>query len=297
MISRRAFLRTGTLVTLAAATTSAPALPSVSPRRFESLAGPLAQLEQRSGGRLGVAVLDTGSGKSFGHRSDERFAMCSTFKMLLAAAVLHRVDAQREKLDRTLPMPAQFLFNSPITQQHAGGSMTLRDLCLASLTRSDNTAANLLLTTVGGPAGITRFARSLGDPVTRLDRVETALNQALPGDPRDTTTPAAMVADWRALLLGDTLSPASRKQLTQWLIANQTGTDRLRAGLPASWIAGDKTGSNGENTTNDVAILWPKKQPPVLVAAYLTECAGTETKRNAILAELGRMVANTLHAT
>ena len=299
-VSRRNFIHTGSLVAIAAAT-SARVLRAASHRHFASLSESLAQLERKSGGRLGVAVLDTGSGESAGHRIDERFAMCSTFKVLLAAAVLHRVDANvdanRESLDRTLPMPAQFLFNSPITQQHAGGSMTVRDLCAASLTRSDNTAANLLLATIGGPAGITRFARSLGDTVTRLDRVETALNQALPGDPRDTTSPAAMVADWRTLLLGDTLSSASRKQLAAWLIANQTGADRLRAGFPSGWLAGDKTGSNGETTTNDVAILWPKDQPPVLVAAYLTECAGPEAKRSAVVSEVGRLVANALHST
>jgi beta-lactamase class A len=300
MISRRSFLQTGSLVALAAAT-PARAFPAASRRHFASLPESLAQLEKRSMGRLGVAVLDTASGETSGHRADERFAMCSTFKVLLAAAVLHRVDAHvdgnQESLDRTLPMPAQFLFNSPVTQPHAGGRMTLGDLCAAALTRSDNTAANLLLATIDGPAGLTRFARSLGDPVTRLDRVETALNQALPGDPRDTTSPAAMVADWRTLLLGSTLSFTSRKRLTDWLIANRTGGDRLRAGLPAGWLVGDKTGSNGDTTTNDVAILWPKDQPPVLIAAYLTECPGPEAKRSAVLAEVGRLVANALQST
>jgi beta-lactamase class A len=293
--SRRSFLQTGTLVALAAAT-PALAFPAAPPERFSSLPEALAQLEKESGGRLGVAVLDTGSGETSGHRAEERFAMCSTFKVLLAAAVLHRVDTHQESLDRTLPMPAQFLFNSPMTQPHAGGSMTLRDLCAAALTHSDNTAANLLLANNDSPAGITRFARSLGDPVTQLDRVETALNEALPGDPRDTTSPAAMVADWRTLLLGDTLSPASRKQLTDWLIANQTGDDRLRAGLRAGWIVGDKTGSNGETTSNDVAVVWPENQPPILIAAYLTQCPGPEAKRSAILAEVGRLVANTLRS-
>ena len=162
------------------------------------------------------------------------------------------------------------------------------------MTVSDNTAANLLLATIGGPAGITQFARSLGDNLTRLDRIETALNEATPGDPRDTTTPAAMVSNWRILLLGDVLSPSSKKQLTEWLIANQTGGDRLRKGLPKAWIVGDKTGSNGENTTNDVAICWPPKQPPVLIAAYLTECPGTDAKRNAVLAQVGKLVAESV---
>ena len=289
-IDRRNFLLTGSLV--AGAVASSRLLLAAAGSRFSSLPASLAKLEKDCEGRLGVAVLDTGSGESSGYRVDERFAMCSTFKMLLAAAVLQRVDAGKESLDRMVQMPTTgFLFNSPLTQPHAGGKMSVSDLCVAILTRSDNTGANLLLETIGGPAGITQFARSLGDTITRLDRVETALNEALPGDPRDTTAPAAMARNWHTLLLGDTLSAASRKQLTDWLIANQTGGERLRAGFPAGWTVGDKTGSNGGNTTNDVAILWPRHQAPVIVAAYLTSCAGTEAKRNAVLAEVGRQVA------
>ncbi len=223
--------------------------------------------------------------------------MCSTFKMLLAASVLERVDAGKESLERMVAIPAVVsLGNSPITKEHAGGSMTVRELCAATLTVSDNTGANLLLATIGGPEGITRFAHSLGDNVTRLDRVETALNEALPGDPRDTTSPEAMVADWRKLLLGDTLSSSSRMQLTDWLIANKTGDARLRAGLTSGWKVGDKTGSNGENTSNDVAIVWPEKRSPVLVAAYLTLCPGPEVKRGAVLAQVGRLVAKSVQA-
>jgi beta-lactamase class A len=174
--------------------------------------------------------------------------------------------------------------------------MTIRELCAAIVTRSDNTAANLLLATIDGPAGITRFARSLGDTVTRLDRIEMALNEALPGDPRDTTSPAAMVANMHKLLLGNRLSAPSREQLTEWLIANKTGDERLRAGLPGSWRVGDKTGSNGDTTTNDVAIIRPANQAPVLVAAYLTACAGPEAKRNAVLAQVGRLVAKSIES-
>ncbi len=222
--------------------------------------------------------------------------MCSTFKMLLAASVLVRVDTSKESLDRTIKMPAQFLPNSPITQEHAGGSMMTRDLCAAAITRSDNTAANLLLATIDGPAGYTRFAHSLGDRVTRLDRIEPTLNEARPGDPRDTTSPTAMLADWRELLLGNKLSPSSRKQLIDWLIANQTGDERLRKGLAAGWIVGDKTGSDGKTTTNDVAILWPTNHAPILVAAYLTDCPGPDTKRDAVLSVVGRLVAKSLQA-
>jgi beta-lactamase class A len=243
-------------------------------------------------------VVDTGSGDSIGYRGDERFAMCSTFKMLLAAAVLERVDTGKERLDRTIAVGATgFLPNSPVSQEHAGGSMTIRELSAAIVTRSDNTAANLLLASIGGPPGITRFSRSLGDAVTRLDRVETALNEALPGDPRDTTSPAAMIANMRLLLVGSKLSPASREQLIQWLMANKTGDERIRAGLKSGWRVGDKTGSNGENTTNDVAIIWPGHQAPVLVTAYLTACAGPESKRDAVLAQVGREVAGCIGAS
>ncbi|NYF81361.1 class A beta-lactamase [Granulicella arctica] len=265
--------------------------------RFRGLPASLAQLEKANAGRLGVAVFDTGSGERSGYRVDERFAMCSTFKMLLAAAVLQRVDAGREHLDRAVAIPAKPLVHySPLTEEHAGGSMTVAELCHAILTRSDNTAANLLLDTLGGPGGITRFARSIGDTVTRLDRTETSLNEALPGDPRDTTSPAAMVGNLRAVLLGDVLSAAMRNQLVEWMVANKTGDNSLRAGLPHDWRVGDKTGSNGETTTNDIAILWPVNRKPVLVTAYLTECAGPEEKRKAVLAEVGRLVAVALQA-
>jgi beta-lactamase class A len=294
MISRRAFVVAGSLAVVGAATRSRLLL-AASRRRFGSLPASLAQLEKANNGRLGVAVLDTGSGESSGHRTDERFAMCSTFKMLLAAAVLERVDSGKESLARRIPIPATGLLpHSPATQEHAGNSMPILDLCAAIVTLSDNTAANLLLASIDGPAGITRFARSLGDTVTRLDRIEMTLNEALPGDPRDTTAPGAMVGNMQKLLLGNKLSAASREQLTGWMIANKTGDERLRAGLPSGWRVGDKTGSNGENTTNDIAIIWPPRQAPVLVAAYLTACAGPEAKRNAVLAQVGRLVAQSI---
>ena len=248
-------------------------------------------LEQANGGRLGVAVLATATGERSGYRADERFPMCSTFKFLLAAAVLARVDRREEALDRTVAIPARpLLANSPLTEPHAGGSMDVAALCHAAITRSDNTAANLLLETLGGPAGITRFARSIGDTVTRLDRMELALNESLAGDPRDTTSPNAMAADLQAILLGKVLAPPSRNQLTEWMKGNLTGLDRLRAHLPEGWQAADKTGSNGAHTSNDIAVFWPAGRAPVAVAAYITQCPGPETKRAAILAEVGRLV-------
>ena len=251
------------------------------------------EIEAASGGRLGVAVLDTGSGKRAAYRDEERFPMASTFKTLAVAAVLARVDRGVERLDRRIPFgKADLLDYAPVTTARVGeGGMTLGELCEAAITDSDNTAANLILATYGGPAGLTDYLRSIGDPTTRLDRFELELNEALPGDPRDTTTPAAMLGTLQVLLLGDALSAASRERLIGWLVANKTGNERLRAGLPAGWRVGDKTGSGYRGTTNDVAIVWPPNRAPLLVAAYLTGSAATFAARNATIADVGRVVA------
>jgi beta-lactamase class A len=264
--------------------------------RFSSLPGDCAALEKTNSGRLGVAVLDTATGERSGYRADERFPMCSTFKFLLASAVLERVDRRDEKLDRALAIPPKpLLSHSPLTEPHAGGTMTIAALCQAVLIQSDNTAANALLETIGGPAAITKFCRSISDRVTRLDRTELALNESLAGDPRDTTSPAAMVGNLKTLLLGSVLSPQSRNQLTLWMQGCLTGRDRLRAQLPAGWRAADKTGANGEHTSNDIAVFWPAGRPPVIVAAYITQCPGPESKRAAMLAEVGTMVAEQIN--
>jgi beta-lactamase class A len=287
MFSRREFLAVSAL--------GLPGFLRAGATRFNQLPAALAQLEQINGGRLGVAVLDTGSGERAQYRADERFPMCSTFKFLLAAAVLRRVDGRQETLERAMAIPVKpLLFNSPLTELQAGGSMTIAALCHAALTRSDNTAANLLLESIGGPAGITSFSRSIGDPVTRLDRTETSLNEALADDPRDTTSPTAMAGDLQSVLLGEILSRPSRDQLTRWMEANVTGLERLRAALPADWRAADKTGANGQHTSNDIAVLWPPGKPPVIIAAYITQCTGPESKRTSMLAEIGRLVRESL---
>jgi beta-lactamase class A len=287
MLSRRNFLAITVL--------SVPCFLHAGPRRFGKLAAAFAQLEKTNGGRLGVTVLDTATGERADYRADEWFPMCSTFKFLLVAVVLQRVDGHQETLDRAVAIPSKpLLFNSPLTEPHAGGIMTVADLCHASLTRSDNTAANLLLETIGGPAGITSFSRSLGDTVTRLDRIETSLNESLTGDPRDTTSPTAMAGDLRSVLLENVLSRRSRNQLTLWMEANLTGLERLRAKLPANWRAADKTGANGEHTSNDIAVLWPTGKPPIIVAAYITQCTGPESKRAAMLAKIGEIVRESL---
>lgn len=255
--------------------------------------GRLQALESLHGGRLGVSILDTGTGKRIGHRADERFPMCSTFKFLAAAQVLSRVDRGEERLDRRIAYTKDDLVAySPVTEKRIGAGMTLAELCHATITLSDNTAGNLLLASFGGPAGLTAFARSLGDQVTRLDRWETKLNEAIPGDPRDTTSPTAMLDDMRSLLLGDTLSPASRKQLADWLIATTTGDKRIRGGLPEEWRAGDKTGTSDNGVTNDIAIVWPPGRAPLLVTAYYAEYPQPQEARNAVIAEVGRIAAS-----
>lgn len=259
--------------------------------RAHDAAEALADLEKSLGARLGVAMRDTGGGARIEYRADERFPLASTFKFLAAGAVLAKVDSGRDGLDRRVRYGKSDLVTySPETEKHTGEGMTLAGLCEAAITLSDNTAGNLMLAAIGGPVGLTGFVRSLGDGVTRLDRIETELNEARPGDPRDTTSPAAMLGDLEKLLLGDALSAASRERLMGWLIANRTGDARLRAGLPKDWRVGDKTGSGGHGAANDIAIAWPPGRKPVLIAAYLAECDRNPEQRSEALAEVARIL-------
>ncbi len=254
----------------------------------------LAALEQGSGGRLGVSILDTGTGRRVGRRSDERFLMCSTFKLLAVAAVLARVDQGIEQLDRHVVFDKTVLLDyAPVTSRHVGApGMTIATLCEAAITLSDNTAANLLLSTIGGPSKVTAFVRGLGDRSTRLDRTEPELNLGSPGDIRDTTTPDAMLASMHKLLLEDALSAISRKQLLAWLRGCRTGAEKLHAGFPAHWPIGDKTGSGSHGETNDVAIVWPPGRRPLLITAYYAESNADAAGRNAVLAAVGRIAAS-----
>jgi beta-lactamase class A len=288
--TRRAFLA-GLTATLA----PLPSLAAPSADALKSAAAEIAAIEAREGGRLGVAAIDSGSGLTLTHRADERFPMCSTFKLLAAAAVLARVDAGSERLDRKVPYgPGDLLEYAPVTKAHVGdGAMTLADLCAAALNWSDNTAANLLLQAIGRPEGYTGFVRGLGDSVTGLDRNEPTLNTAIAGDERDTTTPLAMARDVETVLLGKALSEASRRQLAEWLIGDKVGDKRLRAGLPASWRVGDKTGSGDIGTANVIGILWPPGRAPILAALYFTGSAGSMDARNAVHKEIGGIIAAT----
>ena len=282
MISRRGFaVGAAAVMSVGSPAAALPALQSE-----------FARIETGIGARLGVAAFDTRDGSMTGHRADERFPMCSTFKALAAAAVLSRVDAGKEQLDRRIRYEAKHLVTySPVTEKNVESGMTLAEICEAAVTLSDNTAGNLQLAAIGGPDGFTAYLRTLGDTVTRLDRIETALNEATPGDPRDTTTPAAMTENLRKLVLGDALSAKSRAQLKAWLVANKTGDTRLRAGVPAGWIVGDKTGAGGRGTNNDVGILWPPGRAPLVVSVYLTECEASMESRNAAIAAVAKAIA------
>ncbi len=286
MISRRGLLLSCLLAAPAAASLKARAQSNL-----DAIRAGLADLERVHGGRLGVCLLDVATGRRIEHRADERFAMSSTYKLLAAAFVLARVDRREDTLDRRIPYSKDALVSySPITEKHVDdGGMTLGEVCEAAVTLSDNTAGNLILESFGGPAQFTQFARALGDDVTRLDRVETALNEAKPGDPRDTTTPAAMANNLNKLVLGDALSARSRDQLSAWMVANKTGDKRLRAGIPGGWRVGDKTGSGGHAQTNDIAVIWPPGRGPIVVTAYYAESPEPDDVRNGVLAEVARL--------
>lgn len=259
-----------------------------------TLAARAREIEAASGGRLGIAIHFTGSGRRFSHRGGERFPMCSTFKMPACAFVLGRVDQGKEQLERRIPISrADIIRHSPGVEARLGeGSMPLADLCEATMTLSDNAAANLILATYGGPAALTGYLRSIGDKVTRTDRSEPELNTAVPGDPRDTTTPDAMIATIQRLVLGTALSPASRDRLAGWMLANKTGETRLRAGLPSGWRAAEKTGTGANGTNNDAGVIWTPQGEPVVIAAYLTGAKVPQARQDATLAAVASLAAS-----
>ncbi len=253
----------------------------------------LMAIEVQCGGQLGVGILDTATGALGGYRGNESFPICSTYKVLSAAAILHRVGRGEERLDRRIHFGTEeVLPYSPATKAHAGeDGMTLAAICEAAITLSDNTAANLMFAAVGGPAGVTAFLRETGDQTTRLDRTEPTLNEARPGDQRDTTSPFAMAATLQRLVLGDALLPALRSQLAEWLVAGRTGATRLRAGVPAGWKIGEKTGTNDIGTANDIGVLWPPGRPPLVVTAFVTASTAPSVAQDAAIAAVAHLVA------
>jgi beta-lactamase class A len=287
-LSRRQALFGGLTLVAAAACSTKPAmadpaepLPPINER--------IGALEQRHNAYVGLFAADLDGGRSISHRGQEAFAMCSTFKAYAAARVLQMVEGGDLTLDQKVFVdPSAIVMNSPRTQPRAGGEMTLDELCQAALQVSDNTAANLLLKTIGGPPAITAFARSIGDPSTRLDRWETELNSAVPGDPRDTSTPAALGGGYRDLLTGDALAAPQRQQLEDWMRANETSS--MRAGLPPGWTTADKTGSGDYGSTNDVGVAYgPSGQR--LLLAIMTRSQVNDPKAQNLRPLIGELTA------
>ncbi len=231
----------------------------------------LRSLEQQHGARAGVFVIDTGTGRTVGYRQDERFTFNSTFKGLACGALLRAHPLQTGFFDQVIHFTADKLVPaSPVTSTRVDTGMTVTELCDAAITRSDNTAGNQILELLGGPQALNDFLRGLGDQTTHMDRWEPDINTDIPGDDRDTSTPAALAEDYRRLVLGDVLAQPERTRLTAWLLANTTGDARIRAGLPADWKTGDKTGSGDYGTANDVAVTWPAGGAAPLVIVVLT---------------------------
>jgi len=252
-------------------------------------------VEERYDIRLGVYAVNVHTGQTLWYREDEPFPVMSTFKTYAAAALLRQHPLEQDFFGTVVTYTEDDLVaNSPVPSTRVATEMTVAELCEAAITRSDNTAANLLLRLLGGPEAITAFARDIKDMRTRLDRWETDLTTAIPGDNRDTTTPAAIGEGYRSLVLGDVLGEPEREQLTNWLLANTTGGERIRAGLPKDWKTADKTGSGDYGSANDVAITWTPDGTPVVIAVLTTrEVEGAEYE-NAALAEAAKVAAEAL---
>lgn len=284
MFTRRALLAASVAAAFASGAQAAP-----------GGARALAAIRKRIGGRLGVHVLDSQSGRRFGIDETSRYAMASTFKLPLAAALLWQVDRKAFTLEHALTITkSDLLANSPAVEAKlaAGAeSMTIRELAAAVIVSSDNAAANILLRGIGGPPGLTGFFRTLDDKTSRLDRFEPELNSNLPGDERDTTTPRAMVDSMLKIFTQDVLSLPSRALLIDWMAASRTGLARVRAGLPKSWVPGDKTGTGANGAVNDLAIAYPPKRRPIFIAVYMSESKLGVPELDATHAEIGAVIA------
>jgi beta-lactamase class A len=249
------------------------------------------EIEKKLDARIGVLVRDTASEWEWGHRQDERFLMASTFKSVLCGAVLDRVGRGQMSLDEQLEIRGdELVAYSPVTEKAAGETMSVSDLCLATLDISDNTAANILIARLGGTQEVTAFARSVGDAVTRLDRMEPDLNLFVPGDPRDTTTPAAILTTWESMLLGDALSPKHRALLLDWMSRGGVTGALLRASTPDNWHVADKSGGGQQHTRNLVAMVTPQDDETHLVAIYVSDTPADWAARNQAVKEIGEAI-------
>ncbi|MFE9250425.1 class A beta-lactamase [Streptomyces sp. NPDC007088] len=296
---RRSVLALGTTAAAAALLGAAPAAHGGEHATTTGLSARFAALEREHSARLGVHAHDTGSGRTVSHRADERFPLCSLFKTLAVGAVLRDLDRDGRYLERRVHYTRQEVDAAgyaPVTgtPENLREGMTVAHLCAAALIHSDNAAANLLLRALGGPAAVTRFCRSTGDRVTRLDRYEPELNSAEPGRVTDTTTPRALGTTYGRLLLGDALDPGDRARLDAWMRANRTSDDKFRAGLPEDWALADKTGSGDWGTSNDAGVAYPPDRAPVLLTVLTTRHTAEAEGDSALVAEVARLVVRAL---
>ena len=244
----------------------------------------LATLETKTKGRIGVYAINSANQDRIEYRSQERFPLCSTAKLMAVAALLKQTSIDKKLGQKIIHYNRSDLVPySPVTQQHIQSGMTLYALCAAAIMQSDNTAMNYILKQLGGLQVVNTFARTIGDDQLNLSRLEPALNTAIPGDQQDTSTPQAMATSLQRLALGDVLSPENRHRLKTWLIKNQTGDHRIRAGSPKHWMIGDKTGTGAYGTTNDIAILWPKGCAPITLALFFTQSTQDAPARDDVL--------------
>ncbi|MEO3861722.1 class A beta-lactamase [Acrocarpospora sp. B8E8] len=252
-----------------------------------------AALERKHDARLGVYALATGTGATVTYRADERFAFCSTFKALAAAAVLHQNPLSHLNT-RVTYTSAEVNSISPITEDHIATGMTIRQLCDAAVRYSDGTASNLLVRDIGGPARLTAYLRGLGDTVSRMDNYEPELNRNPPRNPRDTTTPRAIAADYHKLVLGDALTAGKRALLKDWLERNTTGDKRIRAGVPQGWTVADKTGTGNYGRANDIAIVWPPDTAPLVIAIMSDRSGYSTPHKESLIAEAAARIVSAL---
>ncbi|MEV0042039.1 class A beta-lactamase [Nocardia rhamnosiphila] len=277
--SRRSLALVLTAVALSAACggadTGTPAAPPTVEQKTVDLSNTLMTLQAKYNVLFGIAAVDTRGGRTFEWNADDRFALCSTFKVYAVAAILRLAERKELDLNDKVPITRQdIVMSSPVVSDHVGELMSYYELSRAALVRSDNTAANLLLRRLGGPGAVTEFARSINDSQTRLDRWEPELNEARAGDPRDTGTASALAAGYRKLILGDGLSIEYRRMLTSWMRSSVTSRQRLRAGLPVGWVAADKTGSGAYGTANDAGVVWSPTGSSLVLVVFSRSTTG-----------------------
>ncbi|WP_373305752.1 class A beta-lactamase [Streptomyces filipinensis] len=293
-MARRGLFKAGLALTTAAVAAGAIPASAAADGEHRDVKAELSDLERRHGARLGVYARNLRTGRTVAHRAGERFAMCSTFKAFAAAAVL-RDHGDCAPLDKVVHYPPHdIISNSQRTAEHVDTGMTVAELCAAAIQYSDNAAGNLLLREIGGPAGLTRFFRSLGDQVSRLDRWETDLGSAIPGDLRDTTTPQALGRSFERLTLGRALTGADRERLVGWLKGNTTSAARFRAGLPRDWVLADKTGTGDYGSANDIGVAWTTRGTPVLLTVLTAKGAQHAPADDALVEEAARILARGL---